>query len=111
MEKLKVIELMNYHHAATWANDFYYYEPSCSFYRLYYYYEGAAGFVKNSEKKSEKSFFRKFFTVIFSCENFRLEMRFTFFPIFEQNGKALSIFPTSFLEFSFAFSQENTKGK
>ncbi|MBR3863548.1 MAG: helix-turn-helix transcriptional regulator [Clostridia bacterium] len=51
MEKLKVIELMNYHHAATWANDFYYYEPSCSFYRLYYYYEGASGFVKNSEKK------------------------------------------------------------
>ena len=51
MEKLKVIELMNYHPAARWAKDFYYYEPSCSFYRLYYYYEGAAGFVKNSEKK------------------------------------------------------------
>lgn len=51
MEKLKVIELMRYHHAARWANDFYHYEPSCSFYRLYYYYDGAAGFVKNSEKK------------------------------------------------------------
>lgn len=51
MEKLKVIELMCYHHAARWANDFYHYEPSCGFYRLYYYYDGAAGFVKNSEKK------------------------------------------------------------
>ena len=51
MEKLKVIELMAYHHAAQWSKDFYYYEPSCAFYRLYYYYDGAAGFVKNSEKK------------------------------------------------------------
>ena len=51
MEKLKVIELMCYHHAARWSNDFYHYEPSCGFYRLYYYYDGAAGFVKNSEKK------------------------------------------------------------
>ena len=51
MEKLKVLELTSYHHAAHWAKDFYYYEPSCEFYRLYYYYDGAAGFVKNSDKK------------------------------------------------------------
>ena len=51
MEELRVIELMSYHHAARWSKDFYYYEPSCSFYRLYYYYDGVAGYVKNFEKK------------------------------------------------------------
>jgi hypothetical protein len=51
MDKLKVIDLTAYHHAARWAKDSYYYESSCTFYRLYYYYDGAAGYVKNSEKK------------------------------------------------------------